>query len=89
ATEVDHLQTQPDHPHIALQYNAWLSSKLRWLRLNPDPLYVAAASGLNPGNFKSNPPRASIDASEITSSLEPEGMTPDFAYVEACAAELA
>ncbi len=89
ATEVDHLQSQPDHPHIALQYNAWLSSKVRWLRLNADPSYVAQASGLNKGNFKNNPPKSPIDASEIATFLEPEGMTPDYAYVEACISELA
>jgi hypothetical protein len=89
ATQVDHLNIQPDHPHIALQYNAWLSSKAKWLRLNPDPIYVGASSGLNKGNFKENKPRASIDASEILSYLEPEGLTPDYTFAEAAVAELA
>jgi hypothetical protein len=88
-TQVDHLNSQPDHPHIALQYNAWLSSKVRWLRLNPSPLYEGAASGLNKGNFKDNPPRSSIDSSEILSVLEPEGLTPDYTLAEASIAELA
>jgi hypothetical protein len=57
--------------------------------LNADPSYVAQASGLNKGNFKNNPPKSPIDASEIATFLEPEGMTPDYAYVEACISELA
>lgn len=89
ATQVDHLNSQADHPHIALQYNAWLSSKVRWLRLNPDPVYVGASSGLNPGNFKNNPPKSPIDSSEILSFLEPEGLTSDFTFAEAAVAELA
>ncbi len=88
ATQVDHLNSQPDHPHIALQYNAWLSSKVRWLRLNPDPFYVGAASGLNKGTFKGNPPKSPIDASEILGFLEPEGLTPDYTFAEAAVAEL-
>jgi hypothetical protein len=89
ATQVDHLNNQSDHPHIALQYNAWLSSKARWLRLNPDPLYVGAASGLNAGNFVNNPPKAPIDSSEIVSVLEPEGLALDYTFGEAAVSELA
>jgi hypothetical protein len=72
-----------------LQYNAWLSSKARWLRLNPDPAYVGASSGLNKDTFKTNPPKSPIDSSEILSFLEPEGLTPDFTFAEAAVAELA
>jgi hypothetical protein len=89
ATQVDHLNNQSDHPHIALQYNAWLSSKARWLRLNPDPLYVGASSGLNAGNFVNNLPKAPIDSSEIVSVLEPEGLVLDYTFGEAAVAELA
>jgi hypothetical protein len=89
ATEVDHLQRQIDHPHIALQYNAWLSNKARWLRLNPDFYYMQAASNMNKGNFKNNPPRSPIDASEIVLYLENVGVTPDYVFAEGAIAELA
>lgn len=89
ATQVDHLNNQSDHPHIALQYNAWLSSKVRWLRLNPDPIYVGATSGLNKGNFTNNVPKAPIDSSEIVAFLEPEGLALDYTFGEAAVAELA
>ena len=89
ATQVDHMSSQSDHPHIALQYNAWLTSKVRWLRLNPDPIYVGAATGLNAGNFLNNPPKSPIDSSEIVTFLEPEGLALDYTFGEAAVAELA
>lgn len=89
ASEVDHMQRQADHPHIALAYNAWLANKVGWLRLNPDPSYIAFMAFMNRGNFKNNAPMTSIDSSQIADSLEPEGLVPDYVYMEAIAAELA
>ncbi|HEY9776975.1 MAG TPA: hypothetical protein V6C81_24635 [Planktothrix sp.] len=86
---VDHLQRQNDHPSIALLYNAFLSNHAHWLRLNPDPTYVGWAATMNPINFVSNKVNAPIDASSITSQLEPEGLVPDYLYIDAAAAELA
>jgi hypothetical protein len=88
-SEVDHLQRQLDHPHIALNYNAWLSNKAKWVRLNPDQYYMAAAAQMNKGNFKNNPPKSPIDASEMSIFLEGEGIVPDYVFMEACIAELA
>jgi hypothetical protein len=59
------------------------------LRLNPDPIYVGATSGLNKGNFTNNVPKAPIDSSEIVSFLEPEGLALDYTFGEAAVAELA
>jgi hypothetical protein len=89
ASQVDHLQRQTDHPHIALLYNAFIVDKAHWVRLNPDPIYVANLGTMNPGNFVNNKPNAPIDASAITDQLEPEGLVPDYLYMDACAAELA
>lgn len=88
-SRLDHEQRQPDHPHIALQYNAWLAAKPRWLRLNPDPKYVGQLSDMNPLNFVDNPPNSSIDASAIDSHLEVEGLIGDQTYMQATIAELA
>lgn len=88
-SDVDHMQRQPDHPHITLQYNAWLDNKVSWLRLNPDPLYVAALAQMNVRNFVNNPPNSSIDASTMDTFLEPEGILPDYVYMEALISELA
>jgi hypothetical protein len=89
ASVLDHLQRQPDHPHISLNYNAWLADKVRFVRLNPDPVYVGTVATMNRGTFVDNKPNASIDASTIEEFLEPEGLIPDYVYVEAAAAELA
>lgn len=88
-SRLDHEQRQPDHPHIALSYNLWLSGKPKWLRLNPDPKYVGFIADMNSGNFVDNKPDASIDASTIEAHLEPEGFIPDYKYMEAAIAELA
>lgn len=89
ASRLDHLQRQNDHPHIALQYNAWLERKPKFLRLNPDPVYVASVAEMRPGSFVDNAPGAAIDSDSIDQHLETEGMIPDYAYMEAAAAELA
>lgn len=89
ASRLDHLQRQPDHPHIALQYNAWLDNRAKFLRLNPDPSYVAAASEMRAGSFVDNAPNATIDSDSIDQHLEPEGLIPDYVFMEAAAAELA
>ncbi len=88
-SDVDHMQRQPDHPHIALQYNAWLDSKIGWLRLNPDPMYVASLAQMNMRNFVNNAPSMAIDASTMDTFLEPEGILPDYVYMEAMISELA
>ena len=92
ASSVDHAQQQIDHPHITFLYNLFLTNKVRWLRLNPDPQYVAAISSMNYANFVSNRPSSSIDSSTdaggLLSHLEPEGVVPDYVYVQALIAEM-
>lgn len=89
ASKLDHTQRQSDHPHIALQYNAWLANKLKWVRLNPDPVYVSCVADMNARNFVNNQPNSSIDASDIDQYLEPEGLIPDYTFMDAAIAELA
>jgi len=88
-TQLDHLQRQADHPHIPLNYNVWLTSKVRFVRLNPDPHYVGVISGMNSANFTDNKPNASVDAAEVDAHLEPEGLIPDYVFVQSAIAELA
>lgn len=88
-SRLDHMQRQIDHPHIALNYNLWLASKPRWLRLNPDPKYVGLVADMNGANFVDNPPNSSIDASTMDTHLEPEGFIQDDVFMQACIAELA
>lgn len=88
-SQIDHLQIQPDHPHLPMQYNGWIASGAKWTRLNPDPVYVGQAAGMNARNFPSNTPNSSIDASAIEQHLEPEGIVPDFIYMDAAISEMA
>jgi hypothetical protein len=88
-SQIDHLQTQADHPHVALQYNTWLTGGNKWTRLNPDAVYVGQVAGMNARNFTANVPNESVDASDLEKFLEPEGLVPDFIYMDAAIAELA
>lgn len=88
ASHLDHLQRQGDHPHIALLYNALLECKPKFLRLNPSSIYVAAVSLMKASTFAENKPFISLDADTIEQHLEPEGLIPDYAYMEAAIAEL-
>jgi hypothetical protein len=45
ATLVDHVQGQPDHPHIRTVLQTFLAEGLEWIRLNPDAAYLAELSG--------------------------------------------
>ncbi|MBY0357095.1 MAG: hypothetical protein K2W82_03765 [Candidatus Obscuribacterales bacterium] len=87
-SRLDHLQRQPDHPHIAMQYNAWLGAQHPYVRLNPDQVYVAAAALMRANNFANNKPNVSVDADAIDLLMEQEGIVPDYVFMEAAAAEL-
>ncbi|HEY9715448.1 MAG TPA: hypothetical protein V6C72_18385 [Chroococcales cyanobacterium] len=87
-TQIDHLQKQPDHPHIIYLYNAFLSNKLHWLRMNPEATYVSAIAQMHAANFINNKPNESLDASTIADFMEPEGVTKDYVFMEAAVAEL-
>jgi hypothetical protein len=86
---LDHLQRQSDHPHISLNYNNWLANRMKFVRLNPDSVYIGAIGGMNAGNFIDNKPNSSVDAHEIDKHLEPEGLVPDYVFMEAAISELA
>jgi hypothetical protein len=88
ASAVDHSQQQLDHPHICFLYNLFLTNKVRWLRLNPDPCYVAAISGMSAFNFVNNKPNHPLDPSALLTQLEPEGTVPDYVCMQAIVAEL-
>lgn len=50
-TVEDHVQVQPDHPHLRSQMDAWLGEGHGWVRLNPDAEYMALVSGEDPGSI--------------------------------------
>jgi hypothetical protein len=89
ASQVDHGQQQQDHPHITFLYNLFLTHKVKWLRLNPDPVYMTAVSSMNPANFVNNKPNSPIDPTSLVLHLEPEGVCPDYVFMQALIAEMA
>lgn len=88
-SHLDHLQRQSDHPHIAMLYNTILENKPKFVRLNPSSVYVGIVSYMKPSTFAENKPNFSIDADTIDQHLEPEGLLPDYVYMDAAIAELA
>lgn len=85
---VAHTQRQADHPHIALLYNKFLEAKPKWLRLNPEPVYVSTLCRMNVNNFSANEPNSALDAGNIVEHLAPLGLVPEYAYMDALVAEL-
>ncbi|MBX9950560.1 MAG: hypothetical protein K2Y39_15435 [Candidatus Obscuribacterales bacterium] len=85
---VAHTQRQPDHPHIAYLYNKLFECKPKWLRLNPEPVYVSTICRMNVNNFSANEPNSSLDATNIVEHLAPLGLVPEYAYMDALVAEL-
>jgi hypothetical protein len=88
-SHLDHLQRQPDHPHIFLQYNLWLDNGVHWVRLNPEPIYLQTIANMNMRTFSHNKPNTPVEPDEINTLLEPEGILKDYTYMDACIAELA
>jgi hypothetical protein len=88
-SHMDHLQLQPDHPHIQFQYNTWLDNNIHWIRLNPETIYLSDLAAMNTRNFVNNKPNGTLESDSINENLEPEGILPEYVYMEACIAELA
>jgi len=88
ASAVDHNQQQPDHPHICFLYNLFLTNKVRWLRLNPDPCYLADIGQMSGYNFVNNKPNVPLDPTGLLAQLEPEGALPDYVCMQGMIAEL-
>ncbi|MFH1315277.1 MAG: hypothetical protein ABIH67_02655 [Candidatus Uhrbacteria bacterium] len=43
ANVVDHVQTNPEKPHIRQAFEGWLDHGVSWVQLNPNPEYVIEA----------------------------------------------
>jgi hypothetical protein len=53
----DHVQGAPDKPHIHHAWDGFRETAGLWVRLNPDPVYIAQA-GMSPDAFPDNPANA-------------------------------
>jgi hypothetical protein len=86
-TATDHVQTQPDHPHLRSQIDGWLDAGHGWVRVNPDAAYVALLSGEPAGGIPENDAGSVLPWPDTELSLLPETLQ-DFA-VDAAVMELA
>ncbi len=91
ASEEDHVQGAPDHPHVLIQYEAFRAAGARFVRLNPDRVYVEAVGGSSYPQAADNPALTAYDHLSIRSALEPEGANkiPDAIFTAAGVVELA
>ena len=91
ASEQDHVQTAPDHPHVLLQYDGFLATSARVVRVNPDRAYVEDVLGASANKAVDNPAFTRFDHQSIRDAVEPGGSRTVFgkALVPAAACELA
>jgi hypothetical protein len=82
----DHVQGQPDHPHLRSHLTGWLDAGHAWVRMNPDAAYVAEASGEPAGGLAENDAGTSLPWPDTEDHLLAE--TVDDHVVEAAVMEL-
>ena len=70
---VDHAQSAADHPHVLIQYNGFINSGTRLVRLNPDRSYVELVAGQAEPFAVDNDAFAPFSHTTIESGLEPSG----------------
>ena len=74
ASEKDHVQAAPDHPHILVQYHGFLEAGLPFVRLNPDSSYLRREMDSLPAGMVDNDAGAEIDHFSIRRAVEPEAV---------------
>jgi len=91
ASETDHVQSAPDHPHVLIQYQGFLEANCRFVRLNPDRAYVEFIHKRSAPDATDNDAFTSFDHQTIRTALEPprQGGYPIGITVAAAACELA
>jgi len=91
ASETDHVQSAPDHPHVLIQYEGFRSAGARFVRLNPDRAYVEYILRDSAPTAADNDAFAVFDHQTIRTALEPprQGGFPINITVAAAACELA
>ncbi|MBN1944702.1 MAG: hypothetical protein JW797_03455 [Bradymonadales bacterium] len=72
ATQSDHVQGQPDHPHIRGTVQAWLDAGHSFVRLNPDAAYLAMVTGVEESALVDNQANQPVPFPGINAVLFPE-----------------
>lgn len=73
ASDSDHVQTAPDHPHVLNQYKKFGNASAKFLRINPDSSYVSYILGYNEPAAKDNDAYAVYNHLTIRDCFEPGG----------------
>lgn len=71
ASEVDHVQRAPDHPHVLIQYEGFRTGGARFVRLNPDRVYVEKLLGRSESKVVDNDAFTPFDHMSIRDAVSP------------------
>jgi hypothetical protein len=71
ASQTDHVQISPDHPHVILQYEAFVNAGSRFVRLNPDRVYVEEVQEAPAAVAVDNEAFMPLDRAGMLAVLEP------------------
>ncbi|MBD3386787.1 T9SS type A sorting domain-containing protein, partial [candidate division KSB1 bacterium] len=74
ASDSDHVQTAPDHPHIMIQHNGLVNNGIAFSRVNADLDYIADILGATPANGVDNPANQLYDHQTIRDAVQPAGI---------------
>lgn len=85
----DHVQTQPDYPHIRAQYSGLLQAGIDWVKLNPDPVYVREFFGAADKKLPANPPGIELTPENVAAKTMPVRRPAGHLLLTAAIAEMA
>ncbi len=71
ASDSDHVQTAPDHPHILIQNNGLVHNGIALARVNPDLSYVSHIMGTTPVNAVDNRANRLYNHQTIVHAVQP------------------
>ncbi len=86
ANDTDHVQRSPDHPHVLIQYNRFVNAGCRFVRLNPDQIYIKEMNGIIPAGTVDNDAFMTINSLNIQNCVEPGKATDTFGNIIVAAA---
>lgn len=89
-TDIDHVLSAADHPHVSGLVAAFEGAGAPWVRLNPDATYVELISSTK-GDFSDNPANMGLLPGDTRVRFEPdhkEGGPANVDYVTAAVVEL-
>ncbi len=80
ASDTDHVQRTPDHPHVLNQYEKYRLAGARFVRLNPDKTYIDRLTNHAYPNVVDNDAFIELDHMNIRDKIEPGDATRPLGY---------